>query len=226
MDELLGTAEADADGPLAAGGFSDWLAGMQRAFRGEAPSDVPCGGCTACCTSSQFVHIEPDETETLAHIPAKLLFPAPRLSRGHVLLGYDANGHCPMLVDGACSIYEHRPRTCRTYDCRVFPAAGVEIDDEDQAAIAGRARRWRFDHPRPDDEVRHAAVGAAAAYVREHADALPEGAAPVNATQHAVLAVHLHGAFLRDGGSDAHLVVEPQPEPEAIRAILEARPTR
>ena len=26
-------------------------------------------GCTACCTSSQFVHIGPDEVDTLAHIP-------------------------------------------------------------------------------------------------------------------------------------------------------------
>ena len=74
-----------------------WLAGMERALRGEQASDVPCDGCTACCTSSQFVHIGPDETDTLAHIPAALLFPAPRLPDGHVLLGYDEHGHCPML---------------------------------------------------------------------------------------------------------------------------------
>src|SRR4051794_37734314 len=120
------------DEPLAAGRFSPWLTGMRGALRGEGGSDVPCGGCTACCRSSQFVHIGPDEVETLAHIPTELLFPAPRLPRGHLLLGYDERGHCPMLVDDKCSIYEHRPRTCRTYDCRVFPAAGVEIDDEDQ----------------------------------------------------------------------------------------------
>ena len=62
---------------LAAGDFSSWMTEMQGAIRGERGSDVPCGGCTACCTSSQFVHIEPDETDTLAHIPAALLFPAP-----------------------------------------------------------------------------------------------------------------------------------------------------
>ena len=38
-------------------------------------SDVPCNGCTACCRSSQFVHVGPDEADTLAHIPAELLFP-------------------------------------------------------------------------------------------------------------------------------------------------------
>ncbi|MGZ4755734.1 MAG: hypothetical protein ACXWA9_12555, partial [Acidimicrobiia bacterium] len=94
------------DAPLGAGGFSAWLAGMERALAGEGESDVPCGGCTACCTSSQFIHIEPDETRTLARIPAALLFPAPQMPKGNVLLGYDEHGHCPMLVDDECSIYE------------------------------------------------------------------------------------------------------------------------
>ena len=147
------------DGPLPAGDFSAWLAAMQAALRGEQDADVPCAGCTACCTSSQFVHIEPDETDALAHIPAALLFPAPRLPRGHVLLGYDERGHCPMLVDGRCSIYEHRPRTCRTYDCRVFAAAGL---DADQPAVAARVGRWRFAYPTDADRDRHDAVRAAA----------------------------------------------------------------
>ncbi|MGH8973037.1 MAG: YkgJ family cysteine cluster protein [Acidimicrobiia bacterium] len=153
----------DADGELAAGDFSSWLTGMQAALRGEADAEVPCAGCTACCTSSQFVHIAPDETDTLAHIPPALLFPAPRLPRGHVVLGYDERGHCPMLIDGQCSIYEHRPRTCRTYDCRIFPAAGLEIDGADKVGIARQARRWRFSYPTPADETGHDAVRAAAA---------------------------------------------------------------
>ena len=62
---------------------------MQRALRGEASSDVACGYCTACCTSSQFVHIGPEEASTLAHIPSELLFAAPRLPKGHLVLGYD-----------------------------------------------------------------------------------------------------------------------------------------
>src|SRR6266508_6252442 len=98
---------------LPAGQFSSWLAGLQSALRGEADSEVPCDGCTACCTASQFIHIAPDETDTLAHIPPELLFPAPGLPTGHVLLGYDERGHCPMLIDNQCSIYEHRPRTDR-----------------------------------------------------------------------------------------------------------------
>jgi Fe-S-cluster containining protein len=168
--------------PIAAGPFSEWLDGMARALRGEGESNVPCGGCTACCTSSQFVHIEPDEHETLAHIPAALRFPAPGLPPGNVLLGYDERGHCPMLVDDECSIYEHRPRTCRTYDCRIFPATGFEADDAAQGAIAQRARRWRFEFPAPIDRVRIDAVRAAAAAV-----ARDQG--PGNATRLAVLSL-------------------------------------
>jgi hypothetical protein len=218
-------ADATEDPPLPAGPFSAWLSGMQRALRGEAASEVPCDGCTACCTSSQFVHIGPDEVETLAHIPAALLFPAPGLPAGNVLMGYDDHGHCPMLVDDKCSIYEHRPRTCRTYDCRVFPAAAVELDDTDKVAIARRARRWQFDVPTDHDRVEYDAVHAAARFVREHADVLAADVVPANATQHAVLALELHGAFLwRDDETGASVLVDP--DPEVMRVRISARPAR
>ncbi len=129
--------------PLPAGELSSWLAGMQAALRGEGESDVPCGRCTACCRSAQFVHIEPDETDTLAHVPAALRVPAPGRPHGHVVIGYDEHGRCPMLGEHGCTIYEHRPRTCRTYDCRVFAATGI-APDPTQPAVAERVRRWRF----------------------------------------------------------------------------------
>lgn len=128
--------------PIPAGEYRAWLAGMQAALRGEADSDVPCGSCTACCTSSQFVHIEPDDTAALAVIPEELLFPAPGQPAGHLLMGYDQNGHCPMFVDGGCSIYAVRPRTCRVYDCRLFTALGRV--NQDTPAIAARIRAWEF----------------------------------------------------------------------------------
>src|SRR5262245_11910977 len=164
---------------LPAGDFSAWLAQVGEAIEGRGGSDVPCGGCTACCRSSQFVHIGPEEPDTLAHIPAELPVPAPGLPDGHVVLGYDERGHCPMLVDNACSIYEHRPQACRAYDCRVFAAAGITIDDEDKRFIAERVARWRFSYPTETDRIEHDAVRAAAARLGAHP----------NATQRAVLAV-------------------------------------
>jgi uncharacterized protein len=189
------------ESPLPAGGYAAWLAGMEAALRGERDADVPCDGCTACCASSQFVHIGPDEADALAHIPAELLFPAPRLPAGHVLMGYDERGRCPMLIDGGCSIYEHRPRTCRTYDCRVFPATGVAPDD-DKPEVARRARRWRFDVSTEDDRTARDAVQAAARDVRERRDDLPVGDQPANATQHAVVAIRRRG---RVAGDPAHV---------------------
>jgi Fe-S-cluster containining protein len=175
------------DGDLPAGGFVLWLRGMEAAIRDGATADVPCGACTACCTASQFVHIGPDETDTLAHIPAELLFPAPRRPRGHVLLGYDERGHCPMLVDDRCSIYEHRPRTCRTYDCRIFAATGLEVDADGptKVSIARQSRRWRFAFPTDDDHRRHDAVRAAARTIRA-----------TSVTELAVRAIEIHEEFM------------------------------
>ena len=80
---------------------------MLGALRGERDADVPCDGCTACCESSQFVLVEPEEHDARAHIPPELLFPAPGAPKGYSLLPYDEHGRCPMLHDGRCSIYEH-----------------------------------------------------------------------------------------------------------------------
>jgi uncharacterized protein len=175
------------DGDIPAGGFASWLSAMQAALRGEADAAVPCGACTACCTSSQFVPIGADETDTLAHIPAELLFPAPRLPKGNVLLGYDERGHCPMLADGRCTIYEHRPRTCRAYDCRIFAATGLDIgaDDETKDPIAHRVRQWHFTFPTDDDHRRRAAVHTAVRTVRAS-----------SVTQLAVAAIERHEEFL------------------------------
>jgi uncharacterized protein len=199
VEALMDLALPERD--LAAGDFSPWVLDMQRAIRGERGSDVPCGTCTACCTASQFVHIAPDETDTLAHIPVELLFPAPLMPRGHVLLGYDERGHCPMLVDNQCSIYEHRPQTCRTYDCRVFPAAGLAVGDDEKVLIERRVERWRFSHPTADDRERHDAVRAAAKYLEAHRHLLPDDVAPKTSTQLAVLAIEIHDAFIRSDAS-------------------------
>ena len=194
---------------LPAGRFSTWLE--------QIGVDVPCGTCTACCTSSQFVHIAPDERDTLSRIPKALLFPAPGLPKGNVVMGYDERGHCPMFVDGACSIYEHRPRTCRTYDCRVFPAAGVEPDPDGRAKIAEQVRRWRFDFPERVDEMLQSAVRAAAAYLRANAHLLP-GLVPSNSTQLAFLAVGIREVFLEPlPTGEVHVVT---PTLDAVRAAL------
>jgi Fe-S-cluster containining protein len=196
------------DPALPAGDFSSWIVEVGAAIRNGDESDVPCNGCTACCRSSQFVHIGPDETETLAHIPAELLFPAPGRPRGHVVLGYDERGHCPMLVDDKCSIYDHRPNACRTYDCRVFAAAGIDAD-ADKVEITRRVKRWKFDFSDEHARIEHDAIRAAASFLREHAELLRDAGIPANETQLAVLAVAIHDLFVERDESDRMTVVEP-----------------
>jgi hypothetical protein len=139
---------------------------------------------------------------------------------GHVLLGYDQHGHCPMLVDGRCSIYEDRPRTCRTYDCRVFTAAGLETDEEDKALIGQRARRWRFDFRSEAGRHERDAVRAAARFIREQEDLLCEGSAPMNTTQLAVLAVEFHDAFLRHDAETGRPSGVTRPDVDDVRVAL------
>lgn len=195
---------------LDAGSFSAWAAGTRRAQTSDADADVPCGGCTACCRSSFFVHIEPDETTTLRRVPRELLFPAPGRPKGHVVLGYDERGHCPMLVDDTCSIYADRPRTCRKFDCRVLAAAGLTADAEGQGPLAEQARRWTFDYPTPRDRAEHDAVRAAAVFLEAHPECFAPDPAPSTAVQRSVVALAVHDVFLE---ADA-------PSTETVRAAL------
>ena len=128
-----------------------------------------------------------------------------------------------MLVDGACGIYEHRPRTCRTYDCRVFPAAGLEPDEATKAAIAERVRRWRFTYADDPDggPVRHAAVQAAAAFVQARLGEWPAGTLPSTTTHQAVLATQVHHLFVAsDPVTSALTLVDP--DPDEVRTAIDA----
>lgn len=180
---------------LPAGLVSDWLAAHRASFTAEAGAEVPCGDCVGCCTSSYFIHVRPDEKAALARIPKALLFRAPGLPKGHLLMGYTDQGHCPMFKDGRCSIYEDRPRTCRTYDCRVFPATGIEVET-DKPAIAERASRWRFEIGNEGDRGILEAARAAARFLRENESLFPAGFVPLNAAAQAVLALRVLPVFL------------------------------
>ena len=205
----------NASGSLDAGRFSPWLDMIQGVLRSGDTSDVPCGTCTACCTSSQFIHIAPDEVDALEAIPGEVLFPAPRLPAGHVLMGYDENGHCPMLIDGACSIYERRPRTCRTYDCRVFAASGLELGDPTKSAINDQVRRWRFQR---DDDVDQEQLQA----VRSAALLLSDLEPGFDVTERTIAAIEIHDVFVttaEDGGG----WVATTPDPATVRVELQRR---
>jgi len=195
---------------LGAGPFSAWLREIREALRTGAGIRVPCGDCTACCASSYFIHVAPEETEALARIGADLLTQAPGLPKGHMLMGYDPEGLCPQMNRGRCAVYEHRPRTCRVYDCRVFAAADLR-ESPDKPRINERVEQWAFEYPTPEDRREHEAVRAAARFIAGNAALFPGGRIPSTPSQLALLAIKAHGIFLeapRSPAETARLIVE------------------
>lgn len=204
-------AATESAHPLPAGAFGAWLKSARASLQGEGGSDVPCGDCVGCCVSSYFIPLRPRDTAALDEIPAKFLSAAQ--PRGHWMMGYREDGTCPMLRDRKCSIYAHRPQTCRDYDCRIFAAAGMEAGGSDKSVINERVRAWRFTYADENDRAAHRAVAAAATFIREKREHFPGGRAPTAPTGIAVLAVKVYELFLdeaaerRDAGELAADVV-------------------
>jgi hypothetical protein len=199
--------------PLPAGEFAAWLDGIRAALRGDLDAAMPCGTCVGCCVSRYHVTLRPEDAAARARVPPEFLVESPALPPGHVLMRHDVHGRCPMLRDGACTIYAVRPRTCRTYDCRVLAAAGIPAGGPDKAVIDERVRRWRFDYAGEDARRTHAAVRAAAQFIRNDATSFPPVRAPVRPNDVAVVAIQAHELFL--GGA--------LPESRAAKGALAAR---
>ncbi|MCP4133770.1 MAG: YkgJ family cysteine cluster protein [bacterium] len=192
------------------GEFSSWLYHTREVLKTDEGVSVPCGECRACCTSSYFIHILPRENKTLASIPGELLFPAPWFPGGTKVLGFDENGHCPMLINNTCSIYENRPQTCHKYDCRVLAAAGLSEDDE-RILISQQADCWEFIFSEEEDYKNFSAVQTAAKFIRHYAECFPTDFVPAHAPQQAILAIKVYDVFLDFTG-----------EFENIEAVIEA----
>jgi Fe-S-cluster containining protein len=144
-----------------------------------------------------FIHIGPEEVETIRRIPKKLLSRAPGFPRGHVLLGYGDQGQCPMLVDGECSIYEYRPQTCRDYDCRVFAGTGLAVDEPNQPEIAHRIGAWRFRYTE-EGHALQTALQRALSFLQGNRDRFPKGSLPSQPGPVAATAVRIYKLFRTD----------------------------
>jgi uncharacterized protein len=204
---------------VSAGRFSEWLRVTESSLRsGKGGADVPCGACKGCCRSSMFIHIKPEEAQTIQRIPRVLLFPAPGLPKGHMLMGYSDKGHCPMLVDNQCSIYEYRPQTCRDYDCRVFAATGVPVNQQTQAEIADRVKAWVFHYESAESREEHRILKEAAAFLHKNRDLFPRGSLPSYPVQLGALAVRIYRLFSAMTSKDASAM----PDAAIAHAIMSA----
>lgn len=182
--------------PLSAGVFTKWLASFEGSLAGATENVVPCGDCIACCSSSYFIHIKPTDIRALKAIPKELRFAAPGMPEGHSLLGHDRKGACALLKEGRCTIYQARPGTCKAYDCRVFAAAGIPAGGREKQEVNLRVQQWAFEYTTPLDRAMHDAIRTAAKFITTRADAFPDGRAPDNPSQIAILAIQCRNLFL------------------------------
>jgi Fe-S-cluster containining protein len=88
-------------------------------WRGDA-GPVPCGPCSACC---HYAGIVVDEKRDFARLPHLLTERAPD---GELVLQRRADGACAHLGDNGCTVYSRRPAVCRSFDCRVYAAMGLD----------------------------------------------------------------------------------------------------
>lgn len=203
------------DETIDAGEFGAWLLATLACLRGDGGAEVPCGDCVGCCVSSYFIPLRPGDHAARARVPPAALVDAPGQAAGHLMLGYGPTGECPMLDAGRCSIYADRPQTCRDYDCRIFAAAGIEAGGPERRVINQRVRAWRFSYRDDDARRAHAAVRAAAAFIRDRWQAFPGHCAPTAPTGIAVLALKAHAVFLDTATTS-------RPDTETARAIIRA----
>ena len=190
------SVSANKSAKVEAGDFGVWLAQVLASFRASAGTDVPCGSCRGCCTSSYFIHVRPSDRKTIGAVAKNLLVAAPGLPQGYKLIGFAANGSCALLKNGDCSIYSSRPQTCRDYDCRIFAAAGIDAGGADKATINQRVQEWQFSYATGRDQQIHNAIKTAASFIVKNRAAFPGGRAPARPSDIAVLAIKVHGVFL------------------------------
>lgn len=205
-----------SDEELPAGDFSAWLRDTGAALAEKRPAQVPCGACNACCRTSHYIHVRPEERRALRKLPRAYLYPAPAMPPGVFVLGYDAAGRCPLLVEERCTIYADRPIACRTFDCRIYAAAGIAADRPD---IHEQARRWAFTYPSAQDLEEQEAVRAAVRFIGEHPESLPSAAAHRQPLRVAVLAIAVHERFLPRRPRAWH---RPDTDRRRVRAVADA----
>lgn len=166
--EMIGKVIADRIETKTGGSVPVRYGGRLREFLGalsfSKPSPVPCGECRQCCYH-HCVDVDPgvESAEDLAHLS---LVPHPK-AQGGFALAKGEDGACIHLGPDGCTVYEHRPRACRYYDCRAFSAIGV-IDTYE----GGRhSPAWEFERSDLRERIYQAALRLAA---QHHIETTPQ----------------------------------------------------
>lgn len=104
-----------------------------------------CGGCTACCHQ----RVEIFDTESPVNLKHLDVISDPDGPPGARKLRQNDDSSCVHLGEHGCTVYEHRPKACRAYDCRLYAFYGFRIDHEH----GGPEPRWRFGTDTKEDKI-------------------------------------------------------------------------
>jgi Fe-S-cluster containining protein len=107
--------------------LTDW-------WRGDA-DPVPCGNCWACC---YYAGIPVDKKRDRKRLPHLL---TGRDAEAESVLQRRADGAWVHLGEQGCTVYEHRPSACRSFDRRAFSAMGLVEHCDPNHHTPG----WEFD---------------------------------------------------------------------------------
>lgn len=86
------------------------LTPTQLEAKRQQHSDVPCGGCTACC-KQDIVRLGPGDNLMAYRWHMEFGFP---------VLDRAPNGDCVYLDANGCTIHGAAPEICKRMDCRVL----------------------------------------------------------------------------------------------------------
>jgi hypothetical protein len=104
-------------------------------------TEVPCGGCTACCRSNQGLFLHPEQGDDVHSYQVQVR--ADPVSGNPVYLLDTKDGACVYLGASGCTIYDRRPLLCRTFDCRKHYLI-LPRQDRDNLARLGLSSRVVF----------------------------------------------------------------------------------
>lgn len=139
-----------------------------RSSSGErVDASVPCNGCKSCCHHEDVeVRAEQERAEDLRYLDLV------QTQEGRTVLRKRDDGACAHLVSSGCAVYDHRPRACRMYDCRIRAIAGLTMR---YGETEHTAPAWAFRPQSPQDLATMSVLRISARrYLAEHPNGLIE----------------------------------------------------
>lgn len=82
----------------------------------EKQTEVPCGSCTACCSTNQNLPLDPAQGDDVESYCVQVT--VDQAGNRAFSLAKTPGGVCVYLGTSGCTIYDRRPSLCRSFDCR------------------------------------------------------------------------------------------------------------